>query len=278
MVDDIHKGMDDIEKKLQDAAKKLLKDSVVDCVIGYEKSGGNVVPCFVENPADAKRLVWNTGCIQNLSVYLKDVEGRVAVVAKGCDSRSIVELIKQNQVDKDKVVVLGISCEGMKDASGKIYDKCKNCAHPNPLIYDIFLGDEKKGADADYSDIVEIESMTIEQRRKFWKDQFKKCIKCYACRNICPMCYCEKCALEDKKWVSKSDRYDDVWMFHLVRAFHIAGRCTNCGECERACPVNIPLGKIYKKIEKDIKELFGYEAGVSIDDEPPMAAFDVDKD
>ena len=270
--------MTDIEKKLRAEAKKLLEEGKVNYIIGYEESNNKISPCFIDNAGDVEKLVWNFRCVYNLAVYLLEAEGKVAVVAKGCDVRAIIELIKQNQIERDKVFIIGISCDGVEDASGAKYDKCDSCKYPTPLLYDILLGEEKKGAEDDYSQIEQIESLTLEERQKFWKKQFQKCIRCYACRNICPLCYCEDCALDDKKWVSKSNQFSDAWMFHMIRAFHLAGRCIDCGECERACPVNIPLRKLYKKIGKDVKELFDYEAGVSLDDVPPLATFDLDKD
>ena len=272
--------MSDIEKNLRAEAKKLLEEKKVDYVIGYEESNGKVSPCFIDNAKDVEKLVFNPGCVHNLSVYLleADAENKVGIVAKGCDARAIVELIKQNQVARDNIFILGISCDGVKDLLGKDYDKCKNCKYPVPLIYDVLLGEKKEGKEEDYSDVEEIESMSLEERKKFWNKQFEKCIKCHACRNICPLCYCEECALDDKNWVSKSHKFPEIWMSHLIRALHTAGRCVSCGECERACPVNIPLRKLYRKIGKDVKELFDYEAGVNAEDVPPLVAFDLDKD
>ena len=273
-------GVVDIEEELRNEARKLLGDKRVDYVIGYEKAGDKISPCFIDNAKEVERLVWNPGCVHNLAVYLLEAksEGKVAVVAKGCDVRAIIELIKQNQIERDKVFIIGISCDGVEDVSGEKYDKCRVCRYPTPLIYDVLLGGEKEGKEEDYSDVEQMGSLPPEERREFWKKQFSKCVRCYACRNICPLCYCEHCALEDEKWVSKSNEFPDIWMFHMIRAFHLAGRCIGCGECERACPVNIPLMKLYRKIEKDVRELFGYEAGVNWDDIPPLASFDVDKD
>jgi len=149
-----------------------------------------------------------------------------------------------------------------------IYDKCITCKYPNPLVYDNLLADkvEPRGTSEEgYERVAEIESMTTEERWSYWAEKFDRCIRCYACREICPVCYCKEC-LTDKwepDWIRKSSNLTENTMFHIMRAFHMAGRCISCHECERACPVDIPLLDIYKKIEKDIIEKFEYEPGTN---------------
>ena len=61
--------------------------------------------------------------------------------------------------------------------------------------------------------------------------------------------------------------------FHILRAFHCAGRCTDCGACESACPQGIKMRVFTKKIEKDIRELYGYEPGMDEKAVPPMSVY-----
>jgi len=77
-------------------------------------------------------------------------------------------------------------------------------------------------------------------------------------------------------YFSKAVNLEGNFSWNIVRAMHLAGRCIDCGECERACPAGIPLRDINKKIERDIKELFKYQAGVSCEQKPLFSCFDKD--
>jgi len=75
------------------------------------------------------------------------------------------------------------------------------------------------------------------------------------------------------QWVGKSLDPTDTRTFHFLRAYHMAGRCTDCGACERACPMDIKVRQFTKKLEKDVKELFGYEVGVVLEERPPLDTY-----
>ena len=120
------------------------------------------------------------------------------------------------------------------------------------------------------------EAESLEERRSFWMSQFVRCIRCYACRQACPGCYCfAQCFVEqlDPQWVGIriSPGENEVW--HTIRAFHLAGRCISCNECERVCPVDIPLSLLNRKLEKEVLQLFGFRTGMSADAVPPFATF-----
>jgi len=163
-------------------------------------------------------------------------------------------------------------------------DKCRTCQYPTPLIYDVLVGEpieSDKDPGAVYGDIKELMGKSLEERKAYWEKEISRCTRCYACRNACPLCVCQdSCIAEtrDPHWMSQKATQNEKMMFHMIHAIHLAGRCTECGECERACPMGIPVAKLKKKINMEMKELFGYEPGISIDDKPPMYTFKVEEE
>lgn len=285
--------MMDHSKKIRDAARKLLKDKRVKCVIGYASGAdGMATPCFIRNPGDADSLIWNSTCYHNLVRYLADMKSAdakkavpdnlpVGIVVKGCDSRALTILLQERFIEREEVFIIGVSCgdSGMSNRQGVLETRCLQCKAAAPVIYDVLIGEDvpRKVSDP-YASLAPLEAMSAGEKWHFWKKEFDKCIRCYACRSICPMCYCDECVVdtikfsvtaktsaEEKagkiKWIERAPSTSDNAVFHLVRATHLAGRCVDCGECDRACPVAIPLRLLNKKMEKEAVELFGYEAG-----------------
>jgi ferredoxin len=149
--------------------------------------------------------------------------------------------------------------------------------HRNPVIHDALVGDlveERKKPDP-YDDVKDIEGMGSEEKWEFFSDLIKDCTRCYACRNACPLCYCPTCFVDesDPQWVGKSIDPTDTITFHILRAYHCAGRCTDCGACEQACPVDIKVRSFTRKLNKDVLDLYGSEAGLSIEERPPLDTY-----
>jgi Na+-translocating ferredoxin:NAD+ oxidoreductase RnfC subunit len=78
------------------------------------------------------------------------------------------------------------------------------------------------------------------------------------------------------QWVRRSVNISENTAWNIMRAFHLAGRCIECGECERVCPVGIPLVELNKKLEKDVKEMFDYTSGLDAENKPLLAMFKPD--
>ncbi|MBI4733985.1 MAG: 4Fe-4S dicluster domain-containing protein [Rubrobacteridae bacterium] len=112
--------------------------------------------------------------------------------------------------------------------------------------------------------------------REFWTKEFDRCLRCYACREACPACYCrDNCAVQAlrEKWTGATINPAEAMMFHAQRAMHVAGRCTECGACERACPVGIPLTLLHNQVGKAVRKLFDFNVGEKADLRPPLESF-----
>lgn len=186
-------------------------------------------------------------------------EARLGVVARGCDEWALIELAKRHQVDLDRVEIIGLACSHEQAVA------CR-CAEPYPSV--IKIGEKVEGVEDAL--VAEHRALSLEERGEFWERQFAQCIKCYGCRNICPVCYCPACALEDEIWVERGLMVPPFPSYHLVRAMHMVGRCIGCKQCELVCPAHIPLPILYTLMRQDAAELWGYRPGQSVEDRPPL--------
>jgi ferredoxin len=300
-------------EKIREIAGRLLESGAVDMVIGFRRGTIPMMnePHFAKTAAEAGKLVWDSHCGINLANYLTDRKEKIGIVAKGCDSRNIVTHIIENKIKREQLVVIGVPCLGMVDkrriamkcpaeitevleegttltATGNgfrqsfekkdvLQHNCALCIHRNPVIHDELVAEpvkEQKDVDR-YADVRAVEAMGPEQRWKYFEDLLAPCVRCYACRNACPLCYCPTCFTDESRpqWVGKGQDPSDVRTFHFLRAYHCAGRCTDCGACERACPVGINMRVFTKKLEKDCLDLFGWEAGLSLEVRPPLDVY-----
>jgi ferredoxin len=287
-----------MENALRDKARELLSSGEVTVVIGYgwNLKKTHTTPLFITRPEDADRLVFNERCVNNLSVYLTrkyhDIKGlgRPAIVAKGCDIRSIAVLISEGQIKREDVYIIGMTCNGVVyrqelwkgELTPEITSpKCNTCDVRNPHITDVVIGDKldytppEENTGSLYDKIREMDGKEASERWGFWMEHFKRCIKCYACRQYCPLCYCERCIAEKNmpQWVETSAHPRGNLSWNLIRAMHLAGRCTFCGECERACPVDIPLNLVNQKLAVVMKEAFSYKSGYDPEEHPPMIVY-----
>lgn len=308
--------MDTCTQKIREIACALLEKGEVEKVVGF--ADGTIPmaasPIAVTNKQDAEKLVFNSSCGLNLANYIRNQKGKIAVVAKGCDSRNIVTHVVENQVARESLHIIGVPCPGMIDKKkiAALFDddiaeftedgdslkiasatktevlkkadflrhNCSLCTHKNPVIYDELAAEtvEEQSLDNPFPDVDAIESLSSDEKWLHFQELTQNCIRCYACRNACPLCYCPTCFVDESgpQWVGKGQNKTDVDTFHFLRAFHCAGRCTDCGACVEACPMDINVRDFTRKLNKDALELFDWEAGLDVTKRPPLDAYSPD--
>lgn len=265
-----------------------------------------------------KDFVFNAFAGANLSKYLiaeSRKGGKVAAFLKPCDSYSFTQLLKEHRIWRENVYVVGVQCDGMCDieklrAKGcegvisvrkdgeniiaetlygeetflhadVLAERCATCKSKKIVLFDELIGQQGEELESDrFGQVARLEAMTPEDRFAFWQEELSRCIRCNACRNVCPACSCEKCVFDNAdsgvRNKAAADSFEES-LFHIIRAFHVTGRCTDCGECSRVCPQNIPLHLLNRKMIKDINELYGvYQAGADLDTKPPLTNFTLD--
>lgn len=276
----------DLGEQIRNKAKELIERETVDCVIGYERAtdGVGARPLFAYKPEEVDRLIFDQTCTHNLAKYLLNRKDKAtAIVVKPCDSRAINLLLNESQIQRDKLFIIGVACPGitktgLNNTSEELQAACQICQQHTPVIYDFLVGEppasEPDIAEA-YADVAAMEGQSAEERRAFWEEQFSRCIRCYACRQVCPGCYCTECFVErlDPLWVGIRIAPEENEVWNTIRAFHLAGRCIACNECERVCPVNIPLSLLNRKLEEEVRELFNFQAGMDAETPAPFATY-----
>lgn len=302
-----------MQDKLIARAKELLAEGKVQKVVGWKKGlfEDDITPAVFTSAEELdKDFVFNKYCKANLSKYLvgitrqieiqksttrmnntmakqrdpnavdKPIPSEVVLVfLKPSDTYSFTQLLKENRITRSDVYAIGVPCQDSLE-DGDVCDNCKGKKH---VSCDELLGVDEEAENKlepnakRMEEVAKIEAMTSTERYEFWRNEFSRCIRCNACRNVCPACTCEKCVFDNNdlytsQKVAQTSFEEDL--FHIIRAWHVAGRCTDCGECSRVCPEHIPLYLLNRKFIKDINEIYGdYQAGSDMETKPAMLQF-----
>ena len=304
-----------MQDKLIKRAKELLAEGKVQKVVGWKKGlfEDDISPAvFISAEELDKDFVFNKYCKANLSKYLVKItreievaksttrmnntmakqrdpnaqdkpipQATVLVFLKPSDTYSFTQLLKENRITRDDVYAIGVPCQDTLDGG----EDCDNCKNKKPVSCDELIGVEAEVEAVESKRMAEVEKlehMTADERDAFWKNEFSRCLRCNACRDICPACTCEKCVFDNNKLYTSqkvAETNFEESLFHIIRAWHVAGRCTDCGECSRVCPQHIPLYLLNRKFIKDINEIYGdYQAGSDMETKPAMLTFNAEGD
>jgi ferredoxin len=289
-----------VTEAIQLTAVKLLQEERVVALVGYAagRRHGSAGPALVTTAEQGTQLLFTPACVNNLSVYLTKAKkgvlkkGRIGIVVKGCDLRALAGLMGESQLKREDLFIIGVACPGVygsgKERSaplseGNIARKCRECTVHLPLGVDLVAGtlSHLTGLTPEEGeDLARIEAMTQPERWAFWNGHFSRCIRCMACRQICPFCYCEQCLCDKNRpqTVENSPRPAGNTAWHIMRAMHLAGRCGGCAECERVCPMDIPLNLLNRRMAWELKELYDYEAGMLPQENGPLTQYKEDDD
>jgi len=307
-----------IETKLAAEITQLLEEKKVDVFIGFKKAESPLhpQPAFFTDPSQLSLMVYNGLCQNNLATFIPryPLGTKIGMVVRGCENRSVNQLVVEKQHPRENMFLVGIPCAGLVDwhklvdifgeemtmvdetedevvvtfrdreerapRQQFLHDSCLRCVHPNPMTADITIGEPKPEGDPSIARLAvkQFSSLYNSEKIAWFRKEAERCIRCYACREACPMCYCTECFVDhaEPRWTESTVSPAGMQAWHIVRAFHQSGRCVSCGACERACPMDIKMTYLTEKLNEDMFAKYQFECGMDVTTNPPFAAFDLD--
>jgi formate dehydrogenase (coenzyme F420) beta subunit len=258
-------------EQVRDHVKRLMDEGRIAGFLGLKNVQGNVIPHLYQT-AEELDDGFSIGDLQEAgdsrypiaklftTVLSADPENTYGVLLRGCDERALYELMRWNQMmGADRIVKVGIACPTQLAQSHE-------CRKPFP---DEFVAGEKAEPVSSVT-VDDVINLDLNGRLAYWTREFDRCIKCYGCRDICPVCFCNTCSLEESALIRTGDLPPENPMFHLTRAVHMAGRCIDCNLCTEVCPAEIPLRTLYKRVAQIVLDQFGYVTGEAGEGKSPL--------
>ncbi|MEA4811939.1 MAG: 4Fe-4S binding protein [Anaerolineaceae bacterium] len=310
--------MTDLETRIKAEAKRLLDEKIVDVFIGFRREDAPLhpQPAFFSNSAELEDFVYNPLCQNNLAKFLTRYphEAKIGMVVRGCENRAVNHLIVERQHPRENIFMLGVPCSGIYDwrkisqrcgeeirkislSPEKIrvttakedfsfepkelkHVSCLRCSQPNPVSADLLIGEPVEAVDPARAkrQVETFAGMEAKARYDWFTHEAERCIRCYACRAACPMCYCAECFVDHgaPRWTESMVSKAGMQTWHIIRAFHQSGRCVDCGACERACPMDIRMTYLTEKLNQDMQENYQFVCGMDDKTQPPFASFNMD--
>ncbi|MFC1833389.1 4Fe-4S ferredoxin [Thermodesulfobacteriota bacterium] len=259
-------------EEIKGHVKALFDDGKISAFLGLKDLDGNVVPHLFEKPEEIENG-FTLGAREEgppdryplakllLTLVSNYSDQTFGILLRGCDERALNELVRWNQIAgvDERIIRVGFACK-------QELAQAHECRKPFPDS--LVAGDKAEAVES--AKVNEVNAKDLNGRLEFWLGEFERCIKCYGCRNVCPVCFCNVCSLEEDSLIPTGEMPPENPMFHLTRAVHMAGRCVDCNMCSEACPADIPLRTLYKKVAQIVKDEFGYVTGEAGDGKSPL--------
>jgi ferredoxin len=258
-----------MKETIKSEVVRLLQDGRIAGFLGLREVEGQVSPYLFTREDELPNLslgdLKGPGDVRyplnKLLIHLsrQHPEAAFGVLIRGCDERGLLELYKWKQLNPEHIVPVGIACPS---------ELARACECPKPYPDRCSAGDKAEPAKND--SVTQVLALDLKDRLQHWLKEFSRCLKCYGCRDICPMCFCKECTLEEESLIQTGNIPPENPIFHLVRAVHMAGRCIDCGLCNEACPADIPLRTLYKRVADILDEQTGYRPGYQAETKSPL--------
>jgi len=303
-------------ERLREICGGLLSSGAVDFIVawteGEDRPRAREALIDKSRPDLLQKIVWSPFCTTSTITFLKKNKAalagkKVGVVVKDCDFQALNVLLQEYFMKRENLVIIGVRCDGLaeadlfprpkgadvpitSDAAGvgvghtsirwedSAFTTCLTCSYED-MKPDHVVGEygRKKGK-PEWTHLSRLKGLSSGERREHYADIFEACIRCYACREVCPVCACVECAIDpgeraitprtspgDKAnapvWASRERHISENAVYLTTRAMHMAGRCIRCGWCERACPVGLPLMEILDLSNDAVRTVYGFESG-----------------
>ncbi len=295
-------------------SQRAFREKELELFLGYERnSSGFLRPALFPSMESLENLGWDPSASLNLASLLPRFKGKkVGIIAQGCVSRSLVVLINEGQVLRENLTVVGVPCKGLIDRKklnafqgakfggiegDRFYlekngetielslkeflsESCLDCLFPDPIFFDYRVNGESKEVSPGTlkTRVEELSTLSWKERLNFFKKEAEKCIRCYACRQACPLCYCESCFVENSepRWLQPVPEWPDNLIWLLTRVYHLSGRCVQCGSCDRACPEGVDLMPLLYFANQTVFQLFQFHPGLKIGEKPALGEYRID--